>query len=179
MVIAYGATHANVGSLELFTSTAATARISFYTGSPSTEKGRIHNSGGLSWGGTVDPGAGNLSVTGNIKATNLKWQESHTWALTGELTAAGPLPSMFVSSVGTQTSKIVGLRMRLFGGTSVTIQLFLNGTAQSSVITVTPAVVTTVLNIPVVNNDEVNLALAALTGAPSTLCVTMIMEHTL
>ena len=31
-----------------------------------TERGRLHVSGGFSWGGTTDPGAGALSVAGNI-----------------------------------------------------------------------------------------------------------------
>jgi len=69
----YGDTYpGNNGSIDLIaTGTAghiavtAKGSVDFYNG-PTSQNSRMHPSGGLSWGGTTDPGAGNVSATGHI-----------------------------------------------------------------------------------------------------------------
>jgi len=51
------------GAVQLAAGNVAGGVIEFYTAA-SALRGRMHPSGGFSWGGTTDPGAGNLSVTG-------------------------------------------------------------------------------------------------------------------
>jgi len=49
------------GCLQVAAGNVAGGGIIFYTG-PAAERGRIHQSGGFSWGGTTDPGAGCFTV---------------------------------------------------------------------------------------------------------------------
>ena len=48
--------------------THAAGKIRFVTGVANDERGRIHPSGGLSWGTTTDPGINNLLVLGTVSA---------------------------------------------------------------------------------------------------------------
>lgn len=69
-----------------------------------TEKMRLHASGGLSLGNTTDPGATNLSVTGNINATSY----TGTATLTGNPTAPTPTAGDNDTSIAT-TAFVNGL----------------------------------------------------------------------
>jgi hypothetical protein len=51
------------GNCSLYAGAVTPGQIRFYTGADLL-RGTIHPSGGFSWGGTTDPGAGNLSVQG-------------------------------------------------------------------------------------------------------------------
>jgi hypothetical protein len=142
-------------------------------------------SAGVSVGGAADPGVNNFAVTGNVKAANLKWQQAYTWALQGDVSGlvGGPLggfiPGLYIPVTGTQTAKVVGLRARIHSGTSVQVDLYKNDVVQASGISVTPTRATTVLNLPVVNEDEFMIHLTNAVGAPSNLNVTIYVEYSL
>jgi hypothetical protein len=120
-----------------------------------------------------------INTLGNVKAANLKWQQGHTWALVGDVTILPVVPRFFIPLIGTQASKMVGLRMMIASGTSIGVTLFRNGVAETGAITVTTTPTTTALNIALANNDAVAVSLSAPVGAPTTFSATLFLEHTL
>ena len=69
----------NTGTMNLFSS----GVITFNTNASGTVAAEIFASGGVSIGNTTDPGAGNLSVTGNVIAPNLQGPAFSAYASTG------------------------------------------------------------------------------------------------
>jgi hypothetical protein len=64
----WGNESAAPGAMSFLAGNAANGWVDFYTGAAAL-RGRIHPSGGFSWGGTTDPGAGSLSVASDLLFT--------------------------------------------------------------------------------------------------------------
>ena len=116
---------------------------------------------------------------GVIRGSNLVWRSSHTWGLVGDVSALTFLPSMFVSVVGTQTVKMVGLKMQISTGTSVSVTLYRNGAAQTGAILVTPVGGVTPLDIPCADGDTLTLGLSLPVGVPTLFSATLFLQHAL
>lgn len=107
------------------------------------------------------------------------FQLGHTWGLSGDVSLVTTLPSMFIPVRAGQTVVLVGLRAKLGSGTSIQAQVKRNGVNVGNVITITTTSATTVLgNLPLMNNDELTVALSSPSGTPSDLGMTLTLEHT-
>ena len=128
--------------------------------------------------GNIGP-QGPQGVQGNPGVVTA-FREGHTFAIAGDLSALpAVLPSIFVPMSATQTTVLRALRAKIASGTSVGVQVKRNGSNVGGVITVTPTAAETSLgNIALANNDESTLVLSALTGTPTTLTCTFILETT-
>jgi len=98
------------GALDIVAGNTATGKITFYTG-PVTARGTIHASGGFSWGGTTDPGAGAFAV-GNYAGGNL-----YTRTTPGEILISQTLANADVCTFYTPSGQAGGIAVN---GTTTT-----------------------------------------------------------
>jgi hypothetical protein len=108
------------------------------------------------------------------------FRQGHTWGLLGDVSSLTVLPSMFVQKSPGQAIAVYGLVGKIASGTRIDVQLTRNGVAMGNVFWATPtysgiALPATLLN----DNDELTLVLANPIGTPTTLSMTLLLEHTL
>lgn len=118
---------------------------------------------------------GNTGAPGVVKP----FLTGHTFALAGDLSLFGTLPSFFIPKAATEVVEIIGLRAKIASGTSVGVQVRKNAANVGGVITVTPTAAYTALGpVTCADGDETTIVLSALTGTPTSLGATITVRVT-
>lgn len=104
------------------------------------------------------------------------------FVLGGEITGDIVVPDALIPKAANTTVKVVGVYARLESGTSAVVTVRKNGAAiTNGTVTATQAgaLAAPAPNVTVADGDRFDLAFGALTGAPSDLSVSIIIEHTI
>ena len=101
---------------------------------------------------------------------------SHTWAISGAVSAA-TLPPIFVPKVAGQATTLVSVRSLLGSGTSVACQMTYNGANLGSAITATTTALSTTFSQVIADLDRLGVVLSSPTGSPTNLSLSAILEH--
>ena len=126
----------------------------------------------------VPLGTSPQAVQGTPGIVNL-FREGHTFGVMADLTAVVNVPSFFVPKSATQLTQLIAVRHKIRAGTSIGVQLRLNGASVGGVITVTQTATTLVLTpVTLADMDELSIVLSAPVGTPTDLTFTLVLETT-
>lgn len=130
---------------------------------------------------TVDSGTSvTLANTGPQGPSGVSvFQTIHTYAIGGTLNTIDAIPPMFFQKLSSQTSTLRKVVHRIATGTSATITLKQNGADVTGYtgINVTSSKATTTQDVVLADGDELALVVTAVSGAPTNLTFTLVVEH--
>lgn len=138
----------------------------------------IGGSGGSAW---LSYDLGPVPVSGGGSNVPVTFQLSHSYSVTGALTAQ-TLPPFFVPVIAGQTATLKAIRAQLQSGTSIALALQRNGTNISglSAVSVTPTATTTSPTgaVDLANDDAIGAVLSTPSGSPVGLTISIYVEYT-
>jgi len=127
--------------------------------------------------------AGATGATGPAGTNASPIRTSHTFAVMG-VVGATTLPGIFVAAATGQTVRLVKVRARIGAGTSVSFRITRNGsdvtgfgTAGSPLRATTTAADTAPTAVTLAADDLLTVVISAVSGAPTDLTVTAVLEH--
>lgn len=109
------------------------------------------------------------------------YQTVNTYAIGGELSTTDFVPPFFFAKKDNQVSVLKKIIHRINSGTSATVKLQKNGVDISGYtgVSVTTTTATTSQDTSLVDGDMISLVITAVSGTPSDLTVTLVIEHTI
>ena len=111
-------------------------------------------------------------------AGSKKFRTGHGWGIMGDVTSLPKLPTFFVPIAVGQTVTLIGFRGVLVSGTSILVAVMLNGVTITGGLQITNAGGNNLtLTQPLADGDKLSFELSNPIGVPTTLSLTMVLEH--